>query len=141
MPKELRKKQQEINILTEVLLREINDEDVRLDKEKQDFINETKEFNIIKEKMSKICQTSKFKVKLNIGGTVFMTTLETLTREKDNFFSAMFSEQFNTQPDEDGEHFIDRNPTMFPYILDYLRNSTLPDLDQLCEKGLYKMFQ
>jgi len=33
----------------------------------------------------------------------------------------MFSSQFNTQADEDGEYFIDRNPKHFALILDYLR--------------------
>jgi len=34
----------------------------------------------------------------------------------------MFSGYFNSQPDQDGEFFIDRNPKHFPLILDYLRN-------------------
>ena len=39
--------------------------------------------------------------------------------------SAMFSENFNMQPDEDGEYFIDINPKFFDLILDYLRKSTI----------------
>lgn len=91
------KMSEKISKLTEELFKEIKDEECRLSKAKQDFINETKEFNIIKDKMSKICPKYSSKVKLNIGGKIFMTTVETLTREKDNFFSAMFSERFNTQ--------------------------------------------
>lgn len=34
----------------------------------------------------------------------------------------MFSEQFHTQPDEDGEYFIDRDAKHFPTILNYLRD-------------------
>ena len=36
-------------------------------------------------------------------------------------FSAMFSSQFNKEPDEDGEYFIDRNPKHFELILEALR--------------------
>eukprot|EP01080_Neovahlkampfia_damariscottae_P008902 gene8902-850_t len=61
------------------------------------------------------------KIKLNIGGRVFTTSLETLTHEKETYFSGMFSEQFDLGPDKDGEYFIDRNPMYFDIILDYLR--------------------
>jgi len=60
-------------------------------------------------------------IKLRVGGKKFMTTLATLTSEKETLFSAMFSEYCNMQPNEDGEYFIDRNPTHFALILDHLR--------------------
>jgi hypothetical protein len=63
---------------------------------------------------------NKNKIKLNVGGKIFTTTLNTLTTEKNTFFNSMFSEQFKPQPDEDGEFFIDRNPEYFHLILDYL---------------------
>jgi hypothetical protein len=62
------------------------------------------------------------KIKLSIGGTLFVTSLDTLTTEKDTYFSALLSEHFNTQPDEDGEIFIDRDPTHFRLILNHLRS-------------------
>jgi len=58
---------------------------------------------------------------LNIGGKIFVTSLNTLTSQRDNFFAAMFSGNFKTEPDEDGEYFIDRNPSHFQLILDHLR--------------------
>jgi hypothetical protein len=80
-------------------------------------------------------------IKLNIGGKIFTTTLSTLTTEKDTFFTSMFSEQFNTKPDKNGEYFIDRNPKHFHLILDYLRNPTkevnLRELTTVQEEEFY----
>tara|TARA_A100001011_G_scaffold352140_1_gene392755 strand:+ start:647 stop:994 length:348 start_codon:yes stop_codon:yes gene_type:complete len=56
-------------------------------------------------------------ISLNIGGTVFITSLETL-KSNNCFFSALVS---NTN---DKQHFfVDRDPTHFIYILNYLRGS------------------
>ena len=38
---------------------------------------------------------------------------------------AMFSEEFDSKPSEDGSYFIDRDGTHFRYILNYLRNGQL----------------
>jgi hypothetical protein len=62
------------------------------------------------------------RVKFNVGGQYFETKAKTLNNEKETFFTAMFSEQFNTKPGEDGAHFIDRDPTYFRFILKYLRD-------------------
>lgn len=83
------------------------------------------EFEQLKNKMNIIASGTRKKVKLNVGGTVFMSTVDTLTVEKPTFFSAMFSEHFDTQPDEDGEIFIDRDPTHFPIILNHLRGKDM----------------
>jgi hypothetical protein len=81
------------------------------------------------------------KIKLNIGGKLFTTSLSTLTSEKNTFFTSMFGETFNTQPDDDGEFFIDRSPQYFQIILDYLRNPTKElDLSDLNEKQLKEFF-
>lgn len=49
------------------------------------------------------------KVKLCVGGTVFATSREHLMRDANSMLAAMFSGHFNTQPDSDGTHFIDRD--------------------------------
>eukprot|EP01125_Pyxidicula_operculata_P015988 TRINITY_DN5464_c0_g1_i2.p1 TRINITY_DN5464_c0_g1~~TRINITY_DN5464_c0_g1_i2.p1 ORF type:complete len:204 (+),score=19.58 TRINITY_DN5464_c0_g1_i2:44-655(+) len=61
------------------------------------------------------------KIKLDVGGKNFHTSLSTLTRLKPTFFSAMFSGQFNVKPDDDGTFFIDRDPLAFAHVLNYLR--------------------
>ncbi len=61
-------------------------------------------------------------VKLNVGGKVFQTRLETLQKEEGNFFSALFGGNFSLEVDEDGTYFIDRDPKHFELILNYLRD-------------------
>jgi len=63
-------------------------------------------------------------VKLNVGGTVFTTTLETICKGK-SMLSVMFSGKFSMKPNENGEYFIDRDPTYFGHILNYLRKGTI----------------
>jgi hypothetical protein len=49
----------------------------------------------------------------------------------------MFSDQFQTKPDEKGQYFIDRDPVLFHYIIKYLRNpSNGPDWSKLKKKDL-----
>ena len=53
-------------------------------------------------------------IKLNVGGQIFKTSIETLLKDPDSMFASMFSERFAVQPDkEDGAYFIDRDGTHF----------------------------
>ena len=47
-------------------------------------------------------------LKLNVGGTEFTTSLQTLTKDTESTLHAMFSGRFDTKPTEDGSYFIDR---------------------------------
>jgi hypothetical protein len=119
------------------LLSKIKNEVEKLEKEKKEMIQEKQEFQEIKKKLEKVSSQAKSKIKLNVGGKIFTTSLNTLTMEKNTYFSSMFSENFNTQPDEDGEYFIDRNPEHFHLILDYLRNPTKEvNLNEMTKKEL-----
>jgi len=60
-------------------------------------------------------------IQLNVGGKMFCTTLDTLTKYRDSFFGAMFSGYIALKPRKDGSFFIDRDGTNFHYILNYLR--------------------
>jgi hypothetical protein len=57
--------------------------------------------------------------------------------------SAMFSGNFPIVKDEDGTIFIDRNPTFFGYILDWMRSGNLPrvrdeeEMESLLEEAKY----
>jgi hypothetical protein len=65
------------------------------------------------------------KIKLDVGGQIFRTTVEVLTREQ-SFFSSMFSGVYDLQKDEyDGSYFIDRDPTYFKYILEFCRTGKI----------------
>jgi hypothetical protein len=119
------------------LLSKIKNEVEKLEIEKKEMIQEQQEFQEIKKKLEKVSSQAKSKIKLNVGGKIFTTSLSTLTMEKNTYFSLMFSENFNTQPDEDGEYFIDRNPEHFHLILDYLRNPTKEvNLNEMTKKQL-----
>ncbi|CAF5083634.1 unnamed protein product, partial [Rotaria sp. Silwood1] len=66
------------------------------------------------------------KVILDVGGDKFSTSVETLTREKNTFFTALFSKQWQLERDPDDESiFIDRDGKLFNYILAYLRTNKL----------------
>ena len=60
-------------------------------------------------------------IKLNVGGTIFETSLTTLQKEPDSMLAAMFSSRFEPLKQKDGAHFIDRDGTLFRHVLNYLR--------------------
>jgi hypothetical protein len=75
----------------------------------------------LQNKMNQPRKDLKDKIRLNIGGTIFVTSLDTMMLEQNTFFSAMFSEEFHQQPDQDGEYYVDRDPAYFPIILNHMR--------------------
>jgi len=74
------------------------------------------------------------KVKLDVGGKIFSTSMTTLTNAPNSMLSAMFSGRYNLETDPDGTIFIDRNPTYFEHILDWLRTGKVPFLDKFSDK-------
>ncbi|KAJ7987828.1 hypothetical protein DPEC_G00330570 [Dallia pectoralis] len=64
-------------------------------------------------------------VSLNIGGEIYTTTLDTLTRYRDSMLGAMFTGKISTLRDKCGNVFIDRDGKVFRYILNFLRSSSL----------------
>ena len=67
----------------------------------------------------------KRRVKLNVGGSKFETTLSTLTRHPDSMLAVMFSDRHEVPQDRDGYVFIDRDGTHFRIILNFLRTGAL----------------
>jgi hypothetical protein len=69
----------------------------------------------------------KGKVILDVGGDRYATSVDTLTREKNSFFTAMFSRQWELERDpRDDSIFIDRDGKLFAHILAYLRTDSVP---------------
>ncbi|XP_068223153.1 BTB/POZ domain-containing protein KCTD3 isoform X4 [Palaemon carinicauda] len=64
-------------------------------------------------------------INLNIGGQRFSTSRETLTWVPDTFFTSLLSGRIPTLRDEAGAIFIDRDPSLFSIILNYLRTRDL----------------
>ncbi|ETO25064.1 hypothetical protein RFI_12080, partial [Reticulomyxa filosa] len=66
--------------------------------------------------------SSNNRVSVNVGGNLFETTMNTLASDQGSMLSAMFSGRFHMEKDEKGAFFIDRDPTYFRHILNYLRD-------------------
>ncbi|XP_062522028.1 uncharacterized protein LOC134196823 [Corticium candelabrum] len=64
------------------------------------------------------------KVKLDVGGHKFTTSLTTLKSQPDSMLAVMFSGRHQLATDEDGAYFIDRDGTHYRHILNYLRDDT-----------------
>jgi len=73
-------------------------------------------------------------IKLDVGGYKFSTTLTTLTADPDCMLAAMFSGRFIVEKNEDGCVFIDRDGQYFHHILNWLRNGTLPPIENHLER-------
>ena len=83
----------------------------KMDNEAATLQKERSEFEFMRKKLD-----VKFKknIKLNVGGQIFKTSLETLRKDPDSMLAAMFSQRFDIQPDEDDDaYFIDRDGTHF----------------------------
>lgn len=61
------------------------------------------------------------KVKLDIGGQIFATSISVLTKIPDSFFAAMLSGRWGDKRDADGCFFIDRDPSVFGMVIQFLR--------------------
>ncbi|KAH8381259.1 hypothetical protein KR093_000726 [Drosophila rubida] len=64
-------------------------------------------------------------VNLNVGGQRFSTSRQTLTWIPDTFFTALLSGRISSLRDEHNAIFIDRDPTLFSIILNYLRTKDI----------------
>ncbi|XP_038055335.1 BTB/POZ domain-containing protein KCTD16-like [Patiria miniata] len=76
-------------------------------------------------------------VELNVGGQLYTTALSTLTQQGDSLLTQMFTGRARgpLQRDSRGRYFIDRDGSLFKYILDYLRNQKLVLPESFCERG------
>ncbi len=82
---------------------------------KQDLDNARQEKSAIEE-ITKTLNQVHFAstVKLNVGGKIYKTTLDTLRKDPDSMLCAMFSGMFELKADEeDGAYFIDRDAELF----------------------------
>ncbi|CDW59335.1 BTB 2 domain containing protein [Trichuris trichiura] len=71
-------------------------------------------------------------VSLNVGGQTFVTSKQTLSRNRESF---LFS-RLQSDKDENGAFLIDRNPQYFAPVLDYLRHGKLIINKDVSEEGV-----
>lgn len=97
-----------------------------LDKSLANASEEAKEWQQIKARLA--LTAVKGKVILDIGGDKYTTSVESLTRERDSFFTALFSQQWELERDpKDDSIFIDRDGKLFTHVLAYLRTGSVSD--------------
>jgi len=86
------------------------------------------------------CDRNREWIKLNVGGTYFLTTRATLCKDPNSFFSRLCQElpqpQLHTDKDESGAFLIDRDPAYFGPVLNYLRHGKLVMDNGLAEEGV-----
>ncbi|KAI2806897.1 hypothetical protein RDWZM_006310 [Blomia tropicalis] len=83
-------------------------------------------------------------VHIDVGGSIYTSSLETLTKHPDSRLARMFNGSIPIVLDSLKQHyFIDRDGKMFRHILNFLRTNTLaiPDnfdeIELLCEEAKY----
>ena len=64
-------------------------------------------------------------VSLNVGGQKFLVKKEHFEKSESPFFATLFEGPFKMEKDSEGNILIDRNPTYFQQVLDYVRESKL----------------
>jgi len=77
-------------------------------------------------------------IRLNVGGTYFLTTKTTLCRDPNSFLYRICQDDpdLNSDKDETGAYLIDRDPSYFGPILNYLRHGKLVINKDLAEEGV-----
>ena len=96
------------------------EDQLELKRQREEFEQEKQEWIRNCSKLSSDL-VSEDKIRLDIGGQVFVTSLDTLTKIPGSLFDSMFSGRWSTKVDSDGSFFIDRDPTVFSFLLNFLR--------------------
>ena len=64
-------------------------------------------------------------VSLNVGGTLYTTSSTTLMKYPDSMFGRMLNSSIDSEKDESGAYFIDRDGQLFRHVLNFMRNGIL----------------
>ena len=125
---ELKKLLQKLTIDSEQLARSTDD----LRRKTEEFDADVQRFEEELQHMKALHKIQTTRIKLDIGGHVYTTSMQTLGRDPASMIAAMFSGKHELHSEADGSYFIDRDGTYFRYILNFLRDGyidagTLPN--------------
>ncbi|KAK7109528.1 uncharacterized protein [Littorina saxatilis] len=107
--------------------KELQREREALQLEKRVLENDKEKLSQEIKKMAELHEVQEGRVKLDIGGHQFTTSVLTLTKETDSMLAAMFSGRHVLKTEADGSFFIDRDGTHFRYVLNYLRDGCIKE--------------
>ncbi|VDL69704.1 unnamed protein product [Nippostrongylus brasiliensis] len=65
-------------------------------------------------------------ISLDVEGVLFKTSVSTLTSVKGSYFDCLFQNGWRDRLDKHGHLFIDRDSSLFPLILNFLRDGSIP---------------
>ena len=111
-----------VKVETENLMKHIKDSQTNMINERETLKKEIEQLKKERQEMTRILKKYDRIVTLNIGGQVFSTTAKTLTKEE-CLFTKLLSGRYQLV-EVQGAIFIDRDPTHFRKILNYLRTNT-----------------
>ncbi len=87
--------------------------------------------------MKEVNQLQESRIKLDVGGQSFVTSIQTLISDPDSLLAVMFSGVHTMTRQEDGSYFLDRDGSHFKHILNFLRDGTMPDKKSLTENPTF----
>jgi len=115
------------------LLQVLSAEAAQIREDREKLKKEIESWKIFRQKIFSV--SFKNKIKLDVGGQIFATSMKTLVQIPGTFFSEMMSGLHKVEMDKDGCYFIDRDPIVFRHILNFLRGN-IPDLSTLSQSDL-----
>ena len=115
----------------------VKQQEEQFKKKSKDLADDKEKWELEKEAIAS-SHTFESRIRLDVGGTKFTTTLCTLTRFPDSILGAMFSGRHkltaddsgydfidrgsNISTDDNGYYFIDRDGTHFRHVLNFMRS-------------------
>jgi hypothetical protein len=101
-----------------IIKTKLDDIETKFQEQMKEFEEREEVWSKLEQKVTQIIEGRKNKITINVGGTIFKTSKQTLLSIKDNFFTkALTAENF----DQNKELYIERSPKFFNIILNYLR--------------------
>jgi hypothetical protein len=96
-----------------------------LDRERAEFDESRDKFQAELKHMESMHKVQDTKIKLDVGGQIYTTSIQTLRHDTGSMLAAMFSGRYELKKETDGSYFIDRDGTFFRHILNFLRDGCL----------------